>query len=120
MNLKFFDEETYQSIKNTTYRHRKERRHYQGYFPSIEELEELAVKQNGLCYWSGEILVFSGNYRKRTVSLDRIIPRGEYITQNIRLVHKMVNQMQKCYSDDAFLKMVIKIAKYNKNIRTNK
>jgi len=116
MGLVFFDDATYNALKNTSYRHRKERNKYKGPFPTIEELDDLAMTQNGKCFWSNEELVFSGSYKFRTVSLDRIIPRGEYTIDNLRLVHKIVNQMQKCYPDDTFLNMVMKIARYKGEI----
>ncbi len=75
---------------------------------SLEKCEELYLKQNCLCKFTGENI----NFYDRSASLDRINSSEGYNEQNIQWVHKDINKIKNKLSDSKFIEYCIKIHQY--------
>lgn len=67
------------------------------------DIEELLEKQDGKCALTGIQLTFKrelGVKLKTNASIDRIIPGGPYIKENIRLVCSVVNKIRLDMTDE--------------------
>lgn len=87
---------------------------------SIQDLEELLLKQNFKCALSGiPISVGYGSLKKSgevTGSVDRIDNNKGYLKDNIQFVHKDINWMKQDFNQDIFLEYCYKIyRKHHKN-----
>jgi hypothetical protein len=73
---------------------------------TIDDMWEQFIKQNGICSYCGEKLVFYKNHNSRsdrTASLDRIDSTRGYTKHNIQWVHKDINSMKWDLSAEKFL-----------------
>lgn len=83
---------------------------------SKEDMENLFIKQKGLCYFTGLPLVF-GKYRessKRTASLDRLDNNKPYSLDNVVWVHKTINMMKWKFGVGDFVRFCKLVAKNKK------
>jgi hypothetical protein len=82
---------------------------------SIEFLEELLLKQNGLCAITKEPLTFiAGQGRIDTnVSIDQIVPGKGYTEDNVQLVCRIVNSMKFDHDLDSFVEWCRKVVYHN-------
>ena len=83
----------------------------------MEDLWDLFVKQNGRCALSGIDIRFNKigeKHTTQTASVDRINSEYGYIINNVRWVHKTVNNMKWELSDDEFLDFCQVITKQNR------
>ena len=85
---------------------------------SIEEAWQQCEKQNKKCALTGLPLVFPKGSKKlenrqHTASLDRINSKLGYIVGNIQWVHKDVQFMKNCFSQDHFFEVCKLVVKYN-------
>ncbi len=95
---------------------------------TIEDIEQQYEKQNKKCALSGVSIVFNSSYRygiikdgkkciiRGTASIDRIDNNGFYTKDNIQIVHKDLNYMKRCMSNDDFIDMCVKVA-INKGVK---
>lgn len=76
---------------------------------------KLFLKQNGRCALSNLELRFPTKWKDKswTASLDRIDSSKGYIKGNVQWVHKDINIIKNKYSQEYFIEMCTKIAKYN-------
>ena len=84
---------------------------------TIEDLWNLFTKQKGKCLLSGIDIRFyktGEKYTAQTASVDRIDSEYGYNINNIRWVHKTVNNMKWELSDDEFLSFCQSIIKHNR------
>jgi hypothetical protein len=84
---------------------------------TMEDLWDLFVKQNGRCALSGIDIRFNKigeKHTTQTASVDRINSEYGYIINNVRWVHKTVNNMKWELSDDEFLDFCQVITKHNR------
>lgn len=81
----------------------------------IEYLEELFIKQNKKCAYSGLLIELNGKNKESTASLDRINSLKGYTKGNVQWVHKTVNRMKTDLSEKEFLFFVNNIYKERKN-----
>jgi hypothetical protein len=88
---------------------------------SIEYLERLYIKQNGLCALSKHPIYFGQcKYNSTsTASLDRIDSTGGYTEGNVQWIHKDVNIMKNGFSFDYFIKMCRTISENTKHFNIN-
>lgn len=73
---------------------------------SMEDVLDVLEKQSGKCALTGITLTFKrelGIKLKTNASIDRIIPGGPYVKENIRLVCSIVNKMRLDMLDDELL-----------------
>lgn len=73
---------------------------------SMEDILSILEKQSGKCALTGITLTFRrevGVKLKTNASLDRIVPGGPYIKENVRLVCSIVNKMRLNMSDEELL-----------------
>lgn len=84
---------------------------------TIEELWEIFQNQNGECAISGVGLKLLGKgsglqdfMKRQTASLDRIDSAKGYTKENTQWIHKTVNRMKGCLSDQEFLDWVAVIS----------
>lgn len=74
---------------------------------TVEDAWSLFLKQNRKCAISGVELNFVSNYNRnadgQSASLDRIDHLKDYTIDNVQWVHKEVNLMKHCLSDDRLL-----------------
>lgn len=84
---------------------------------TIEQIEDLFLKQNGKCALSGIILNLTknSNYRLSTASLDRIDSSKGYIIENIQWIHKRINKIKNDLPEDEFLEWIQLIYNYKFN-----
>jgi hypothetical protein len=75
--------------------------------------------QDGKCALSGiEItLPIRVNDRKQTSSIDRIDSNKGYILRNIQWVHKDINYMKNCYSENYFFEICKQVANFQEEKR---
>ena len=82
---------------------------------SIDDIEEVYVRQKGVCVYTGLALTFGS---KQTASLDRLDSSRGYVKGNIQLVHKVINIMKWDFEEDEFVEMCNLVSKnFNKNKR---
>ena len=82
----------------------------------VEYLWKLFEEQNGKCALSGVNIILVRNYTSsvvQTASLDRIDSSKGYIKGNVQWLHKIVNRMKSDFTQENFLEMCDKIAKFN-------
>jgi len=73
---------------------------------TIEQLEELYVKQDGKCALSGlPIRIALTKAEDTTASVDRIDSNKGYIIDNVQWVHKSVNLMKQSLTDSDFISL---------------
>lgn len=81
---------------------------------TIEEMNELLIKQEHRCALSG-IPINMGSNRKgnnRTASLDRKDSSKGYTLDNVQWVHKDINLMKNIFDTDYFIKLCKNVAAY--------
>lgn len=78
---------------------------------TIEELDELLVKQDFKCSLSG-IEIYAGyrSSKTQTASLDRIDSSKGYILNNVQWVHKNINFAKGSLSQEDFIQMCIAVS----------
>lgn len=81
---------------------------------SIEDLEEIFIKQEGKCVYSGFVLTLKSKKSIGNASVDRIDSSKGYTKDNIQWVHKDINFMKQNFTEEHFLKMCSAISKYRK------
>lgn len=81
----------------------------------IEYLEEIFVKQNKKCIYSGLSISLNGKGRESTASLDRIDSSKGYIKGNVQWVHKTINKMKLDLTEKEFLFFINQIYNYREN-----
>ncbi len=82
---------------------------------SIEYLWKIFLQQNRKCAFTGEEIFFNKtfkNKKEKTASLDRIDSSKGYIEENLQWVHKDVNKLKKNFTDERFIEICKKVAKY--------
>jgi hypothetical protein len=81
---------------------------------SIEEAWKLFEMQGGLCALSGAEIELSRMPDKcpQTASLDRIDNNVGYVSGNIQWLHKDVNSMKHSMSQEKFIELCAKVARY--------
>lgn len=79
---------------------------------TIEYLWELLLKQNSKCALSGLYIELTEkrkdsnvNFKYMTASLDRIDSSKGYSRDNVQWVHKDINRMKWCFSEDYFINL---------------
>jgi hypothetical protein len=72
-----------------------------------EFLEQLRIRQNNKCVYSG--IEFSEEMKHDKISIDRIDSNKGYTKDNVQLVTKAVNYMKQEYSEAMFLHLCRKI-----------
>jgi hypothetical protein len=77
---------------------------------TIQDVEDLFIKQEGKCALSG-ILMDKNKNSQYKMSLDRKDPKLGYVLGNIQLVCNVVNTMKMKLNDQEFLNLVSKIYK---------
>lgn len=77
---------------------------------SLEDLQEVWSKQEGLCALSGLPIVI-----KRTASVDRIDSDGDYTIDNVQFVHKDINKLKMDLPEEYFRFLCTKVANYGKD-----
>lgn len=82
---------------------------------TIKDIWDLLEKQNGKCALTGRTLVMCKNGKKRTASLDRIDSKLDYNIDNIQWIHKDLNNMKQCYTNEYFIKTCQEVTKYCEN-----
>lgn len=84
---------------------------------TIEDLERMWERQNGLCALSGLQMTYNHNGPSPdAVSVDRIDPNGRYELNNIRLCTKWANMARSSLTDKEFVtwcKLILKKEKSN-------
>lgn len=98
----------------TTYKHSAKAKELE-FDVSIEYLWELFLNQNKKCVFTDEELFFNKTYKskkEKTASLDRIDSSKGYIKDNLQWVHRDVNKLKKNFTDDRFIEICKKVAKY--------
>lgn len=83
-----------------------------------QDFWDLFIKQNKRCALSGLELYFEKCYtlsihNKGTASLDRVDSSKGYILGNVQWVHKDINYMKQCYSNDVFIDFCKKVAAFH-------
>jgi hypothetical protein len=84
---------------------------------SDKYVQQLFDRQNGRCALTGRELYFArGEYEKHltTASLDRIDSDIGYVEGNLQWVHKDVNFMKHCFSQEYFIQTCKEIAEWAK------
>lgn len=84
---------------------------------TLDELWELFIKQNKKCALSGIDITFhkpGEKHTAQTASVDRIDSDLGYTIDNIRWVHKIINQMKWELRDDQFLEFCKKVVSNSK------
>lgn len=72
---------------------------------TMEELENLLIKQDNKCYYTG--VEFKNNGDKiKSISIDRIDSNKGYVITNVRLVCSLVNTMKSDRSEIGFLNCI--------------
>ena len=71
----------------------------------VEQIWELYKKQEGVCFLSGMPIGWSEVGVKHTASLDRIDSSGDYVIENVQLVHKDINMMKQSFDQEYFILM---------------
>lgn len=81
---------------------------------SIEEAWNVFLSQNSRCALSGVLLTFDSlaACRDGNASLDRIDSSRHYTVDNVQWVHKMINRCKLEYSEQEFIEMCKRVAKY--------
>lgn len=84
---------------------------------TLDQIWNLFEKQNHKCALSGILLKFNNpgeRATEQTASLDRIDSNKGYTIDNVRWVHKTINNMRGELSDSTFLEFCQKIINHNK------
>lgn len=84
---------------------------------TIEDLWNQWIKQNGLCALTGRKLILKNTaktFSKKTASVDRIDSSRGYIIDNVRWVHKDINQIKWKFTDKEFINICNEIVNFNK------
>lgn len=78
---------------------------------TIEDMEDLLIKQNFKCKLSGLDIVIGYGIEKheKTASLDRIDSSKGYTKDNIQWVHKKINWMKYNFSETEFIELCKKV-----------
>jgi hypothetical protein len=82
---------------------------------TIEHLNELWIKQNGICALSGILMtnIIGEGYKEFNCSVDRIDTNIGYMIGNMRLVCNKINTMRNNYTDENFIWFCKRVAEYN-------
>tara|TARA_R110002126_G_scaffold187631_1_gene336282 strand:+ start:88 stop:702 length:615 start_codon:yes stop_codon:yes gene_type:complete len=83
---------------------------------TMEDLQDLWEKQDGLCALTGQKLdlLAKGRTASNKASLDRIDPKRGYTPDNIQWLHKDINFMKRNYNEDYFIDLCKKVADHHK------
>lgn len=79
---------------------------------TVDDILNLAIKQNYKCYLSGLDISFDDG----SLSVDRIDSNKGYIIGNIQCVHRDINFMKNSYSQERFLDICSKVTSWNTKI----
>src|ERR1019366_4706768 len=82
---------------------------------TIEEAWQQFQKQDGRCALTGWPIILTsvkGSYFDKTASLDRIDSKLNYTRDNIQWIHKDLNMMKTCLSQDRFIDVCKAVAKH--------
>lgn len=71
----------------------------------IEFISKLAESQNYKCKYSGLDLIFNGDFKNITASIDRIDSSIGYLKDNVCWVHKDINMMKQQFTEYRFIEM---------------
>jgi biotin operon repressor len=83
---------------------------------SIDDLENLIIKQNFKCFYTGwDISIGYQAINKITASVDRIDSSKPYILNNICFVHKDINRIKQHYSIDYFKQLCKAVTEWQSN-----
>lgn len=77
---------------------------------TIKDAWQLFLAQDRKCALTGLDLIFGED---RTASLDRIDSKKGYILGNLQWVHKDINRMKQCFSQDVFIQYCKMVALHN-------
>lgn len=77
---------------------------------SIDDLQNLWNKSNGLCALSGLPISFT----ERTASIDRIDSSVGYTVENTQFVHKHINKMKMDLSEDLFKSLCASVTNWDR------
>jgi hypothetical protein len=80
---------------------------------TIEDLNDLWIKQNGLCALSGLPLKLGSKKLGKTASVDRKDSSIGYTKENIQFVHKDINRMKNKYQEEYFIEMCNRVHAHN-------
>lgn len=86
---------------------------------TADYLNELFDGQDGRCALTGVELTFSVSRfktRDTTASLDRIDNELGYVHGNVRWVHKVINRMRQCLTDEVFVYWCRQVAQHHESI----
>lgn len=78
---------------------------------TVSFVHELWEKQNKRCYYSAREIGF----KDKTASIDRLDSTLSYTTDNVVLVHKLVNKMKLGRTHEEFIRLVHQIVNYQRN-----
>ena len=76
-------------------------------------LWSLFEQQEKKCKLSGLELIFDNDFNKHTASLDRIDSSKGYIKDNVQWIHKDINTIKWDFSQNYFIDLCKKVAKFN-------
>ncbi len=80
---------------------------------TIQQAWQLFLKQGGRCALTGIKLTLPQRYNERgTASLDRIDSYGSYELENVQWVHKDINIMKNCFTQEYFKEMCKRVSGY--------
>tara|TARA_Y100000310_G_scaffold333763_1_gene411972 strand:+ start:1898 stop:2479 length:582 start_codon:yes stop_codon:yes gene_type:complete len=82
---------------------------------SIEEAWEKFEDQKGFCALTGCLLTFGDRFQdERTASLDRIDNMKGYVMDNIQWLHKDINKMKNCHTQEHFCYLCSLVSNHSK------
>lgn len=77
---------------------------------TVPYLVKLYEQQNGLCYYTGEKMIFPiGKLSMDGISLDKLVPKNGYKQGNVVFCTYRVNSMKSTYTETEFYKKIEKI-----------
>ena len=84
---------------------------------TIEYLQDLWDKQNGICAISGVPInmINKKRFNDQTASLDRVDSSIGYVEGNVQWVHKKINIMKTTLSDEEFIDICENVVNYHKS-----
>lgn len=83
---------------------------------SMKDIWEQYEFQERRCVYTGNYLNFKHNHKDKlwTASLDRKDSSKHYTIDNIQLIHKTINKIKYCYSEEYFLNLCFLVAENKK------
>lgn len=87
---------------------------------TIQEAWEIFLKQNKICYFTGDLLCFAkgkSDSKFQTASLDRLDNSIGYVKNNCCWVHKSINRLKNDFDTNDFLTLCSKVAEYEKKTK---